>query len=42
MDIKIIANRPNDIFKGKIITNLIITIPASIIANVFFLYRIKV
>ena len=42
MDIKIIANRTNDIFKEvKIITNLIITIPASIIANVF-LYRIKV
>lgn len=32
---------PNDIFKGKIITNLIITIPASIIANIIFYIGLK-
>lgn len=32
---------PKDIFKGKIITNLIITIPASIIANIIFYIGLK-
>lgn len=32
---------PNDIFKGKIITNLIITIPAAVIANIIFYIGLK-
>ena len=32
---------PKDIFKGKIITNLIITIPASIISNIIFYIGLK-
>ena len=39
--LKSLPIEPNDIFKGKIITNLIITIPASIIANVFFYIGLK-
>ena len=32
---------PKDIFKGKIITNLIITIPAAIVANIIFYIGLK-
>lgn len=39
--LKSLPIKPNDIFKGKIITNLIITIPASIIANILFFIGLK-
>ena len=39
--LKSLPIEPKDIFKGKIITNLIITIPASIIANIIFYIGLK-
>ena len=39
--LKSLPIEPKDIFKGKIIANLIITIPASIIANVIFYIGLK-
>lgn len=39
--LKSLPIEPKDIFTGKIITNLIITIPASIIANIIFYIGLK-
>ncbi|MDU2490312.1 MAG: ABC transporter permease [Clostridium celatum] len=39
--LKSLPIEPNDIFKGKIITNLIITIPAAVIANIIFYIGLK-
>lgn len=39
--LKSLPIEPKDIFKGKIITNLIITIPASVIANIIFYIGLK-
>lgn len=39
--LKSLPIEPNDIFKGKIITNLIITIPATVIANIIFYIGLK-
>ena len=39
--LKSLPIEPKDIFKGKIITNLIITIPASIVANIIFYIGLK-
>ncbi len=39
--LKSLPIEPNDIFKGKIITNLIITIPAVVIANIIFYIGLK-
>ena len=39
--LKVLPIEPKEIFKGKIITNLIITIPAVIIANIIFYIGLK-
>ena len=39
--LKVLPIEPKDIFKGKIITNLIITIPAAVIANIIFYIGLK-
>ena len=39
--LKSLPIEPKDIFKGKIITNLIITIPAAIVANIIFYIGLK-
>ncbi|MDU2290494.1 MAG: ABC transporter permease [Clostridium celatum] len=39
--LKSLPIEPKDIFKGKIIANLVITIPASIIANIIFYIGLK-
>ena len=39
--LKVLPIEPKDIFKGKIITNLIITIPSAVIANIIFYIGLK-